>query len=143
LRKFHARGGKLILYHGWCDAAIPAQNSIDYVRSVQKKMGADTARKFVRFFLAPGVQHCGGGAGPNVFGQGGPRGAKPEVDLDAALVRWVEEGAPPERVVAVKFEGGKPVRTRPLCAYPLVARWTGSGSTDDAANFDCARSSAR
>jgi len=144
LSAFQKRGGKLILYHGWCDAAIPAQNSIDYFQAVQKKMGAARAREFVRFFLAPGVQHCGGGAGPNVFGQGGPRGgATAENDLNAALVRWVEEGVAPERVSAAKVEQGKTVRTRPLCAYPLVARWKGTGSTDEAANFECAASSAR
>lgn len=143
LSKFQARGGKLILYHGWCDAAIPAENTIDYYRQVEKKMGAAKAKQFVRFFLAPGVQHCGGGAGPSSFGQAGPRGGEPESDIDAALVRWVEKGVAPERIVAAKMRPGQPndppARTRPLCAFPLVARYKGAGSTDDAANFDCAR----
>jgi hypothetical protein len=134
LSKFHARGGKLILYHGWCDAAIPAENTIDYYKSVQQKMGAARTREFVRLFMAPGVQHCAGGAGPDVFGQAGPRGREAAEDVDAAVVAWVEKGVAPERIIASKRE---PKRTRPLCAYPLVARWKGAGSTDAAENFEC------
>jgi feruloyl esterase len=134
LRAFHARGGKLILYHGWCDAAIPAQNAIDYYQSVVRKMGPAKAQQFVRLFLAPGVQHCGGGAGAHTFGQGGAPQGDPASNMAAALVRWVEQGTAPERIVATR-----PGRTRPLCAYPQVARYRGAGSTDDAANFDCAR----
>lgn len=139
LSAFARRGGKLILYHGWCDAAIPAQNTIDYYQAVEKKLGGKRTREFVRLFLAPGVQHCGGGAGPNQFGQGGPKGGDPERDLDAALVRWVEKGVAPERVIAAKMKGAEVERTRPLCAYPLVARYKGNGSTDEAANFTCSR----
>jgi hypothetical protein len=134
LRAFHARGGKLILYHGWCDAAIPAQNAIDYYQSVVKKMGTAKAGQFVRLFMVPGMQHCGGGAGPNAFGQGGAPQGDPAANIAAALVRWVEQGQAPERILATK-----PGRTRPLCAYPNVARFSGNGSPDDAANFNCAR----
>jgi feruloyl esterase len=138
LRRFHARGGKLILYHGWCDAAIPAANAVNYYQSVEKKLGRKTTREFVRLFMAPGVQHCGGGAGPNTFGQGGPRGGDPGRDLNAALERWVESGVAPDRVVAAKMNAANAVeRTRPLCAWPKTARWNGSGSTDEAANFHC------
>ncbi|MEZ5401407.1 MAG: tannase/feruloyl esterase family alpha/beta hydrolase [Bryobacteraceae bacterium] len=137
LSRFERRGGKLILYHGWCDAAIPAENTINYYRSVEKKMGSKKTLGFVRLFLAPGVQHCGGGAGPSSFGQGGPSGREPENDLNAALEQWVEHGSAPERVIAAKVEQGVTVRTRPLCAYPAVAAWKGAGSTDDAANFEC------
>jgi feruloyl esterase len=139
LSRFERRGGKLILYHGWCDAAIPAANTIEYYRSVEKKLGAKRTRGFVRLFLAPGVQHCAGGAGPSSFGQGGPRGGDPENDLNAALERWVEQGVAPERVTASKMDRGVRVRSRPLCAYPAVAVWKGAGSTDDAANFECRR----
>jgi hypothetical protein len=143
LSRFHARGGKLILYHGWCDAAIPAENTIDYYRAVQKAMGVAKTAQFVRLFLAPGVQHCGGGAGPNSFGQAGPRGGDPESDVDAAMVKWVEKGVAPEKIIAAKFRPGQPndppERTRPLCAFPLVARYRGTGSTDDAASFTCAK----
>ncbi len=134
LRAFHARGGKLILYHGWCDAAIPGQAVIDYYDSVVRKMGAKRAGQFVRLFMAPGVQHCGGGAGPNNFGQGSAPKGDPAQSIAAALLAWVEEGRAPEQIVAMR-KG----RTRPLCAYPKTARYKGSGSTDDAANFECAQ----
>jgi feruloyl esterase len=138
LRPFLKRGGKLILYHGWCDAAIPAQSTIDYYRSVEKKIGEKATRAGVRLFLAPGVQHCGGGAGPNVFGQAGPTGASADSDVNAALERWVEQGTAPGQIIATRRSGGRVERTRPLCAYPEVAQWKESGSTDDAANFECA-----
>ena len=139
LRKFQARGGKLILYHGWSDAAIPAINAIGYYQSVQKKMGSGKAKEFTRLFMVPGMQHCGGGSGPNSFGQGGPGLTDPERDINAALERWVEKGIAPERIVAVKTKGTAVERSRPLCAYPLVAHYKGTGSTDDAANFTCAK----
>lgn len=133
LAKFRARGGKLILYHGWCDAGIPAQVSIRYYQSVVDKMGAKRAGEFVRLFLVPGMQHCWGGAGPNQFGQEGPPQGNAASNIGAALMRWVEEGVAPERIVAAR-----PGRTRPLCAYPGTARYKGAGSTDDAASFECA-----
>jgi len=87
--------------------------------------GAADASKFARLFLAPGVGHCGGGNGPQPDGQ-----------FDA-VVRWVEEGKAPETLNAVRREQGKVVRTRPLCQFPMVAKYKGTGSTDDAANFTC------
>jgi hypothetical protein len=141
LKKFESRGGKLILYHGWSDAAIPPQNTVDYYRSVVKKMGSKDAAAFVRLFMVPGWEHCGGGAGPNVFGQSSVPRADADHDIEAALERWVEQGAAPEQVIASKVKPGTNppvvVRTRPLCAYPRTAHWKGSGSTDDAANFVC------
>lgn len=136
LSRFQARGGKLILYHGWNDAAIPALHLIEYYDRVLSKVGKDKAASFVRLFMAPGVQHCGAGAGPNNFGQGRP-GVEGDAlhDIDAALERWVEGGIAPDRLIAT-HQASK--RTRPLCPYPLTAQWTGSGSTDDAANFTCA-----
>jgi feruloyl esterase len=129
LERFDARGGKLILYHGWSDPAIPAANAIDYYQSVVSKMGAQKAAAFLRLFLVPGMQHCGGGPGPTSF------------DADAALDHWVESPTPPEQIIATKYKGNGPAsgvdRTRPLCAYPAVARWKGTGSTSDAANFVC------
>lgn len=120
LKRFRDRGGKLILYHGWSDPGIPPQNAIDYYRSVVAKMGGSKAGEFARLFMVPGMQHCGDGPGPNVF------------NMAPALERWVEENVAPDRVIARKDQ-----RTRPLCPYPLTAKWTGSGSTDDAANFVC------
>ncbi|MFN0105362.1 MAG: tannase/feruloyl esterase family alpha/beta hydrolase [Bryobacteraceae bacterium] len=134
LKAFHARGGKLILYHGWCDAAIPGQAVIDYYDAVVKKVGAETASEFVRLFMAPGMQHCGAGAGPNNFGQGGAPKGEAASNIGAALERWVEQGIAPERIVAARTG-----RTRPLCAYPQTARYKGTGSTDEAANFECVR----
>ena len=144
LSRFRARGGKLILYHGWSDAAIAAQNAIDYYDSVVMKAGAKKAGTFVRLFMVPGLQHCGGGPGPNSFGQFSVGSGDPDHDIDAALERWVEQGIAPERIVAVKRKNDMDpksavVRTRPLCAYPLTARYKGTGSTDDAANFVCAK----
>jgi len=132
LRKFKDRGGKLILYHGWSDAAIPALNTIDYYQSVVRKMGAKEAAGFVRLYMVPGMQHCGGGAGPSAFGQAGVAQDDPQHNIDAALERWVEQGAVPNEVIA-RGAG----RTRPLCPYPQTAHYTGTGSTDDAANFVC------
>lgn len=132
LKAFHARGGKLILYHGWCDAAIPGQAVIDYYQSVSKKMGAKVTADFVRLFMVPGMQHCGAGAGPNNFGQGGAPKGDAASNIAAALEAWVEKGTAPEQIVA-----SRPGRTRPLCAYPKTAKYKGSGSTDEAANFEC------
>ena len=143
LRRFQARGGKLILYHGWCDAAIPAQNTIDYYQSVLKKMGAKSSAGFVRLYMAPGVQHCAAGAGPSAFGQMGVAQGDAQHNIAAALERWVEEGVAPGEIIAARYKSGmNPAsgveRTRPLCAYPMVARYKGTGSTDEAANFECA-----
>jgi feruloyl esterase len=142
LKPFHDRGGKLLLYHGWSDAAIPPASTVNYYQSVVQKMGTKDAASFVRLFMAPGVQHCSGGAGPSAFGQGGAPVNDADHDVDAAVERWVEQGKAPERIVATKFKtGANPAsgieRTRPLCSYPQTAHWTGQGSRDDAANFAC------
>ena len=141
LKLFRNRGGKLIIYHGWSDAAISALNSIDYFKSVQQKMGAAQTSEFVRLYLAPGMTHCGGGPGPDDFGQGTVAPDKPQHSISNALQQWVEKGTVPDQLVATKHKPGNPpsvVRTRPLCPYPQVARYRGSGSTDDAASFACA-----
>jgi feruloyl esterase len=89
-------------------------------------MGANTP-DFFRLFMVPGMLHCGDGPGPNVFDTAGP------------LADWVEHGAAPDSLKASKMSGGKPVRTRPLCVYPATAKYKGSGSIDDAANFTCVK----
>jgi len=142
LKAFGARGGKLIIYHGWNDAALPPMNTVNYFQSVVAKLGQRQTDSFVRLFMAPGVQHCGGGPGPDSFGQMVTSAqSDPQHDLTLALERWVEQGVAPERVIATKRQGANPqapaARTRPLCPYPQVARYKGSGSTDDAANFNC------
>jgi len=127
LAAFRDHGGKLILWHGWSDQLIYPEGTIDYFQRVQKQMGGAAATSsFARLFLAPGVGHCGGGAGPQPDGQ-----------FDA-VVRWVEEGKAPETLNAARRNSGGASRTRPLCQFPLVAKYKGTGSTDDAANFTCA-----
>jgi hypothetical protein len=145
LDAFRKRGGKLILYHGWSDAAIPPQNTIDYYGSVVAKMGGKEVEGFVRLYMVPGMQHCGGGSGTSGFGQmGTPSSSSDRLhDVDAALEAWVEQGVAPAQIVATKYKDpadskSGAVRTRPLCPFPSVASWTGSGSTDNAANFVCA-----
>lgn len=120
LKDFVSHGGKLFLYHGWNDQLIAPLNTVNYYKSVVKKMGPKVSDS-VRLFMVPGMNHCGGGDGPFRFDQ---------VD---ALVEWVENGSAPDRVIASHPSG----RTRPLCPYPQVAKYKGSGSTDDAANFAC------
>jgi hypothetical protein len=146
LKRFQKRGGKLIVYHGWSDAAIPPLNAINYYQSVVSKMGAKEAGGFVRLYMVPGMQHCSGGPGPNVFGQSTVAEKDPQHDMSAALELWVEKGTAPAEIVATKYKGDTPatgvLRTRPLCAYPLVARWKGNGSSDDAANFACVKPAA-
>jgi hypothetical protein len=144
LAKFAARGGKLILYHGWNDPAISPWNTIAYYQKVQKAMGAEKAAGFTRLYMAPGMEHCSGGPGPNAFGQFGAATAKGEqFGLFDSLQAWVEKGAPAEEVFATKYAPGadgkiKAAMTRPLCAYPKVAKYKGAGDTNDAANFACA-----
>ena len=140
-----ATGKKIIQYHGWADGVVPAPYSTSYYGAVEKYLGGNN-RDFYRLFMAPGVQHCGGGPGPNAFGMSSdPRPARsfePDRHLLAALVRWVEKGVAPERIVATKYQDDDVtkavVRTRPLCVWPEAAQWSGKGSTDDAKNFVCA-----
>lgn len=138
LSRFQHRGGKLILYHGWSDAAIAPTATIDYYQRVVATMGEAQAHQFVRLFMVPGMEHCGGGAGPDDFGQL-PRTSDVEKSIDAELERWVERGRAPDMVIAAKHgKDGKVTRTRPLCAYPAIAKYKGAGNTDDAENFVCA-----
>jgi hypothetical protein len=127
LAAFHDHGGKAILWHGWADQLITPQGTIDYYKRVQQQMGGPKkTSEFARLFLAPGVGHCAGGTGPAPYGQ-----------LDA-LLSWVEEGKAPATLTAARRDqSGAITRSRPLCQYPLVAKYKGTGSTDDAANFVC------
>jgi feruloyl esterase len=124
LSKFKARGGKILMYHGWNDTAISAGNAIDYLTSVQHKMGG-RQDDFIRLFMAPGMQHCGGGPGPN------------QVNWLAALERWREHGEAPSRLDAALVTNNQVQMTRPLCPYPQVAQYKGTGTTNDADNFVC------
>jgi hypothetical protein len=132
LKAFKNRGGKLILWHGWSDAGLAPTGTLDYYNGVISKMGRTDADGFTQLYMVPGMQHCDSGPGPNSFG--GP--------MTAALERWVEQHSAPDKIIATKFKiDGNPesgvVRTRPLCPYPQVARYSGSGSTSEAANFAC------
>lgn len=143
LKPFTTRGGKLILYHGWSDAAIPAPNTINYYNSVVKTLGRREAESFMRLFMAPGMQHCAGGPGPNYFGQDGKLTPDdPSRNIYTALEQWVEKGSAPSRIIATKFvNDSDPAQgikmTRPLCSYPEVAKYKGSGDPNDAASFAC------
>jgi feruloyl esterase len=125
LSQFKARGGRLIMYHGWNDQLIQPGNSINYYTSVTKKMGAKQTDDFARLFMAPGMLHCGGGPGPNAF------------DAVTALEQWVEKGEKPAQMIASHSTNGAVDRTRPLCPHPQIATYKGTGSTDEAANFVC------
>jgi feruloyl esterase len=114
------RGGKLLLWHGFNDPGPSPLSSIAYFEAVQKAVPA--SKESVRLFLAPGVLHCGGGAGPDRF------------DALTALEQWVEKGVAPASMIATKANS---LLSRPLCAYPQVAKYKGSGDTNVAANFTC------
>jgi feruloyl esterase len=141
LSAFRKHGGKLIMYHGWADPRIPSQNTIDYFNAVvahdrdrfengetSGQTGLTKTGDYARLFMVPGMFHCVGGPGPNSF------------DPLTALVTWVDTGVAPETIIATKFVNDTPPAvqmTRPLCVFPKVAKFNGSGSTDDAANFSC------
>jgi feruloyl esterase len=129
LAKFKARGGKLLMYHGWSDGgsggSISALNTVSYYEFVLKFMGPNQNDWF-RLFMVPGMDHCGGGTGPNQFNK------------LAALERWREQNQPPKSITASRVnESGVIDMTRPVCPYPQQAVYKGSGSTNDAANFTC------
>jgi feruloyl esterase len=142
LSEFREHGGKLLMYHGWADPLIPSQSSINYFNAlvggensgmqlasfVPGDARLDKTQKDARLFMVPGMFHCSGGPGPNVF------------DALTPLVTWVETGVAPETIVATKFVNDTPPAvqmTRPLCVFPKVAKYNGSGSTSIAANFTC------
>ncbi len=122
LRPFAAHGGRLIVYHGWTDPLLSPWNSIAYWEAVNARMGARAVPGFYRLFMVPGMDHCRGGAGPDRF------------DALAAVMAWREHGQAPDRMVAASANGA---RSRPLCPWPQVARYSGTGSSDEAASFQC------
>lgn len=125
LKPFFDRGGKLIVYHGWADPQVPAQGSVKYFGDVLKTVGRNVAGNSMQLYMMPGMGHCRGGAGPDTF------------DKMAAIESFVATGKAPAQIVASHLTAGKIDRTRPLCPFGQVAKWKGTGSTDDAANFAC------
>jgi len=126
MKPFFSHRGKLLLYHGWSDPNVATLNTIKYYESVVQNLGGvDKASDQVRLFLAPGMGHCGGGEGPNTF------------DMVTALEQWVEKGKAPDVIPASHATNGQIDRTRPLCRYPQVAKYNGSGDPNDAASFTC------
>jgi hypothetical protein len=123
LKDFRKAGGKMITYHGLSDPLIPPRGTYHYYNSVLQGNYKET-QKFYRFFPYPGNGHCGGGAAPLINGEA----------LFSALVNWVENGVAPDYVVAAQ---ASPARTRKICMYPNAPVYTGSGSTDDQASFQC------
>jgi feruloyl esterase len=122
-----AKHGKLILYHGWADQQVSPGSTVEFYEAARSLSHDPTrAGDWVRLFMAPGMAHCAGGEGPDSF------------DSLSALERWVEQDQAPQQIIAAHRTEGHVDRTRPLCPYPKVARYTGSGSIDEAAHFACA-----
>ena len=120
-----ARGAKIVHYHGWADPGVTSRMSVDYYEAAKRTMGEKETTDFYRFFPVPGMFHCGGGPGCG------------DADWLSAVVGWVERGVAPEMIVGAHVEGGKTTRTRPICMYPTVAKYKGSGSVDEAGSFSC------
>jgi len=177
LSKFEEHGGRLLMYHGWADALVPAQDLVDYYLRVAGVREADAptqdlqgqaysqtadggaqqvdslnnaspaalrrTREFFRLFMVPGMGHCGGGPGPNQFGNASPSPtpADPQHNALLALQRWVEEGEAPQQIIATKYVNDAPSQgvasTRPLCVFPRIARYKGAGDAADASSFEC------
>ena len=126
LGPFFSHGGKLLQYHGWNDTLIAPENSVNYYTSVADTLGgANRVNDSYRLFMVPGMAHCRGGDGTDRF------------DVISAMEQWVEKRKAPESIIASRYADDKPDRTRPLCPFPQVAAYKGSGSTDDAASFVC------
>jgi feruloyl esterase len=155
LSAFRNRGGKFIMYQGWADPLVPPQDAINYYERLVAAQGngASAARKaqsFYRLFMVPGMYHCAFGPGPNAFGNrfsgkvyaAPPGGADASNDIFLALQDWVEKGVAPTRVTATKYvqdvQAAGVQMTRPICAYPNVARYSGVGDTNKAESFACA-----
>jgi feruloyl esterase len=150
LSRFAARGGKLILYHGWADGLITATDSLDYFQRLRAEGHGKST--FARLFMVPGLAHCAGGPGIGSFGQmiEFPQGpdATPDDDLLLALDRWSEKGDAPDMLIGKVMTPGSAPRseskttgpgTRPICAYPKIARFMGKGDPNAASSYACVK----
>ena len=141
LSEFRDHGGKMIQYAGWADTAIAPENGLNYYRKVTSVMG--DVHSFYRVFMAPGMAHCYGGAGPNSFGNGTSDGPILDTkhDLLKALDLWVERGIAPDKIIATKYFNDDRAMgvamQRPLCPYPQISRYNGFGRTSDRSSFEC------
>jgi feruloyl esterase len=124
LSKFRKEGGKLLMTYGWADPILQPMMGVKYFEDAVAKNGPGTT-DFFRLFMVPGMSHCGGGIGTDRF------------DSMTVMVNWVEKNKAPDAILAERAVNNQVVRTRPLCPYPAVARYSGQGSIDDAANFRC------
>jgi feruloyl esterase len=124
LSKFKKHGGKLLMTYGWADPILQPLMGVRYYEEAVTKNGPDT-ENFFRLFMVPGMSHCAGGIGPDRH------------DPVTAMVNWVEKGTAPKSMIASRVVNNQVVRTRPLCPYPQVAKYSGQGSIDDAASFSC------
>ena len=146
LHRFFARGGKLIMWHGWADPAIPPGASLRFYDAILRQSGA-AAKGSARLFMVPGVQHCFGGPGPGIFGQfsAPPQSDTAERNIARALQDWVETKRVPEQLVARKGTGAElfggsakgPEKQRLICAYPARAQLRKGGDPDQAASYQC------
>ncbi|TQS70738.1 tannase/feruloyl esterase family alpha/beta hydrolase [Rhodobacteraceae bacterium] len=126
LSEFERQGGRMISYFGWSDPALNPMMGVNYYEDVRETMGAERTSAFYRLFMAPGMFHCRAGYGPDSF------------DAMVPLIKWVETGEAPEQIVARQIKDGETLRSRPLCPYPQVARYSGEGDETDASSFKCA-----
>ncbi len=125
---FRAHGHKLLMYHGWSDWLVPPEESINYYNAVSAR-SKEPVDASLRLFMVPGMSHCSGGPGETHF------------DALGSVVDWVEHGVAPDKIIAAKLPPAEAAAAeniqRPLCPYPQVARYQGSGSTNDASSFAC------
>ncbi len=127
LSAFQNRGGKLMVYQGASDSSVSVNDTLRWYNAMNSAMGGK-AQSFARMFVVPGMNHCGGGPATDKF------------DMLPQLTAWVEHGTAPDSVIASAANPGyfnATARTRPLCPYPMQARYKGNGDVNDAANFTC------
>jgi feruloyl esterase len=127
LSKFRKEGGKILMTYGWADQVLQPMVGVKYFEDAVAKNGPNTT-DFLRLFMVPGMAHCSGGAA-----------ATDRFDAMTALINWVEKDKAPDSIPASRVVNNQVVRTRPLCPYPQVARFSGVGSIDDARNFTCVK----
>jgi feruloyl esterase len=140
LSAFRARGGKLIIYHGWADEQVTPYASLDFYAHMVAEQNQDGTDAFLRMFMLPGISHCSGGPGAGNIGGATPAlSHDPEHDVVAALDAWVVKHRAPAQLIAAHLDDNKKVdRTRPLCPFPQEARYKGTGDSNDAGSFICA-----